>query len=1274
MSDFVHLHVHTSGSLLDGLTRAHDAVNTVALDGAPAIASTDHGTLTQTMAMAKAAAAAGVKYIPGLELYLSIGDRHERNHVIVPREDDFDGGGDEDTTGKRKIYEHLTVLAASKTGWRNLMRLDFDARATFYGKPRADYALLEQHAEGLIVGTGCLGGPVAGPLIRDDMTTARINLARLVDIFGRDGVFVEVMDHGIAAERKVIPGLVALATEFGLPVVATNDAHYTGSCDAQAHDAWLASGASKGKKIVLVTDAKRFRFNGAGYHLRTAAEMHDIFDSQPGTQRAVTSSLLIAERIEDDIVLGSLPKRPRMPKYVVPPGFANSDQYFHARLAGGLVRRYGSPLPEHVKRQARLEEDTIRTFDACEYMLTVADAIARERARGGLIGAGRGSSGGSLAAYALGITNMEPLGNNLLFERFMNPDRKGLPDVDTDSQASRRDGMIRDLMEVFGDEYVARIGTTGAAWAKQSLKKIGGVTGQSALGTRLASMVPDGDPKKMTLAALMDPGHPLGAELRAAAEKDPAAATLIATAAAVEGNPSNESVHACGVVIGDEPLAGMVPLRYQKPDDPTSFPVTQWSYKEVEEAGLTKYDFLAIKDLDVVADAIRLVKETTGEQLDFDTMNPNEVSPRADATWDMLAAGRTAGVFQLASTGITKLTTGVRPRTHDDLAAILGLYRPGPMGAGMHDHYAMRRRGGASIDYDIYTKVPAEQEVIAGDVGDTLGLVVYQEQIMALSKSVAAFTPSKADDLRSAIGKKKQEAIDAMYPAWIEGGMSPFAADGSGKVAFQRETLDGLWRVFKSSGEYAFNRSHAFGYALLTWAMAYLKANWPAQFGTALLIHTDKDSKRAQVLADLVSIGVPVLPPHVNVGQMSTTTTTSGQVVIGLSEVKGVGEAARDIIVARESGGSFTSVADLVERTGITSTAVTALAEAGALDEFGSRLGTVMAARAMRSGATAVPDAEWGVVERSARQRIRLGVAIGEHPLSAMRPQLAAWRETTLRGAKLHQVDNVPSMPGYMIHVAGVVSEVTEKLASGGKRCFLTLESASGATLEVAVFADQYRRWHGEHGTPAVGSILAVTGRTRVYVPPRTEDEDDDVVREPVVSVTADRLWVGPLQDPPRPTGPAPDAVMTLSLAPAPALDPPRHRVVAAPELAPEPVMPVPPLAEPVAAGLSARSEPVVVSSRTAREVSVTVVPRGSRRKVLAQRLFAPVGLDDEMSTLFPALTTTLVSDCAAPGTELLRVQSAQDPSLTLVIVSGDRFEFSQALAAVATPTLRAVG
>ena len=1114
MRPFAHLHNHTTYSVRDGVQKLASMVAAAAADGQPAIATTDHGSLGATWKMAGLCAKAGIKYIPGVELYLAFGDRHEREGLAAPESAGSealaaDGAGSDaesKTTGVKK-YQHLTVLAASQTGWQNLLRVSNAAHdpESYWSKPRADMDLLESHSDGLVVLTGCVGGPVAGRLVRGQPEVAEANLARLVETFGRSHVFVEVMDHGIASERAILPDLVGLAKRFGLAVVATNDCHYTRPDEHIAHDALLCL-ADDGKTL---SSPDRWRFDGSGYHLRTAAEMRAIFDGQPGTEGACDTTLAIAEMVDDRIVPGS---RMHLPKFPLPEGVTAERRLFEL-VKDGARARYGDPYPDVVRDRLRHEYKVVTEKGMADYFLILADVIAWAKGRGIRVGPGRGSAGGSAISYCLGIITIDPIRYGLLFERFLSPDRVGMPDIDTDFEQGRREEIFDYLTAKYGIDYTAHIGTYTFQLTNTALRNAGRVLDEPVLGARLAAKVPNGaGGKPVPLAVLEDEKQPAGAELRAAVGAEPGAPAVLEIARAFENNIIAEGIHACGFVISDEPLPGLLPLRRDRRKDHDGRGlVTEWDGTDCDAAGMLKLDVLGIRNLDVIAATERIIAERTGEQVDAESASDDvdDTDPvareRARRAWQLVAEGRTAGVFQLESPGMTDLAQRIAPTTIEELSAIVALFRPGPLGARTHDHYAQRKAGREAVDYTIFTDDPAEAEVIASALGDTMALAIYQEQLMKLSQVVAGFDAYGRDRLRKAIGKKLRAEMDAVGEAFIAGAVSGVDTDGRPKLAFKASTAEALWRAMEGAGDYAFNKSHSVGYAKLAYETAWLKANWPAAYGAGLLSVTGAEDRRIPILRSLAAEGIAVSTPDVNLGEVHTTLGPDGIVHLGLVEIKGMrSDDAEAIISERNRNGPFASLADLFARvracpsdvdgpdldadqpedepgaTGapISLASAKALIEAGACDAFGPRSGLVRAMRVMRVGDFPPPATEWGIVERSARERERLGAAVSGNPLKLLSDQLRSWRSprTGAKPIPLHKVEErCPN--GGAVSTVGIVAsfEVRKK---GRRRAQMTLEGSDGS-IECVSWSDQLHALESAGRVPAVGSVVGVDARVR---------------------------------------------------------------------------------------------------------------------------------------------------------------------------------------------------
>ncbi len=1253
---FVHLHNHTHHSKLDGLQAMDEMIAAVKADGQSAVAVTDHGTLSGTWELHTAARDAGIKPILGIEAYLSIGSRWEQNTVQVPAEDDYDGSAATESTGrmKTKRYEHLTLLAANRNGWRNLVELANRSEDSYFYKPRMDFALLGGNnsrggklSEGIVVGTGCLGGPIAGPLLRDDYDSALANLNTLVEIYGRDRVFVEVMDHGIPGERRVISGLVQVARQAGVKVIATNDAHYTDPDQARVHDAFLCISQKRGAKPVTVDEKDRFRFNGSGYHMRTEAEMRAIFDNQPGTEDACDNTLLVADMIEDDVIGET---RTRLPKFNPPKekhtftlgtheveieAQPTAGKLLYELVRQGAIRRYGLPFTKDLKKRLRREINVIAHFGYEDYFLIMFDAIAWARSDRGLptteypngkpgekrpilVGPGRGSAAGSAVAYCLWITNVEPISNGLLFERFLDPSRFDFPDIDTDFQADRRHEVQEYMKARWGHERVALLGTFMASWSKRSIKDMARVTNQNLLGAQVCSHVYSSAMASETPLSLQLSGdYPLGRDLRELVQKDQRAAKLVKDAQVVEGAIVGASVHACGIVVGDEDLPPLMPLRHdRRPDKKGDNLVTEWSPEDVADFGMVKLDFLAIQDLTVVSETLKSIEHATGETVNIDDLpvgngvyanshdeRPTDVvardNERAAKAWALIGAGKTSGVFQLASGGITRLARSVRPENLGHLAAIVALYRPGPMSSGEHEKFARRLRGGEPVTYTDWTDDPAETEVIASVVSKTMGSITYQEDLMQLSRVIADFNDAEVNKLRKAAAKKKKDIMNALYVRWIEGGTRAvrydWVGDGKGKVeprlddngnpvvigekvAFQKKTLDALWRTFEGAGAYLFNSSHAYAYGYVSYMTAFLKANWPAHFGAALLSSVETDEKRIAMLRSLSEFGIKVAPPSVNLGGEHTGVDENGVVRLGLTEVTGGGVNASYIVQERIKNGPFSSIHDILNRVRIPAAGekgmkirklpvntVEALIEAGALDEFGiaqhgepCRKGMLMIVRASEEHDLPIPHVEFGVEDLAIRERSRLGLNMVESPLRVLGDQVKKWREPTGRNSRPIPVHRIPRERGQSVSTVGVLSSLSERQISTGLMWGCHLEGTHGG-VEVNVWPNKVKEFLERGDQPVPGMLLGVTGLTKLYTPPSENGEDE---ADAILSVSVDSIWRGqlvdePLYDIPTPASPlaveslnetAPELPIEVPDIPAPRTEPEPPPAAAAPE------------------------------------------------------------------------------------------------------------------------------
>ena len=1113
----------------------------VAADGQPGIAVTDHGSLAASWKLQRAAENAGILPVFGVELYLAIEDGLKNARLRRATESKHqlpgDTGGDpahkanEDSKGSTR-YHHLTVLAETEAGWRNLLKVQNAAHDgdAFWSKPRADLTLLSEHAEGLIVLTGCLSGPIKSRLVAGDVDGADRALGELCDIVGRDQVYVEVMSHGIAEEDAALPELVRLGKRHKLPFVATNDSHFTRPEDATIHEAWLCNGSPG----MTLSTPGRWKFHGDGYWLKSAAEMRAMWDALPGTEEAVDNTLRVWERCTAERVIPE--PHLRLPVFD-PDGDAVS--LLREKVREGAIARYGDPIPEQVRRRLNDEFKTIKAKGFADYFLIVADMIEWSRSQGYRVGPGRGSAAGSCVSYCLGIVSVDPIRFGLLFERFLAPDRVGMPDIDTDFENGARSKVIDYLVSRWGRDRVARIGTFGVSAAAGSLRAAGRVLDKATIGAKMAETVPMlGGGHTASIAELVDPEFAPGEPFRALADRVDAA-DVIEVARGFEGVISTESVHACGVVIGDEDLPGIVPLRRDRNSDSADRLVTEWDGKDIEDAGLLKVDVLGIINLDGISATVRLIQEGLSPEAKAAFVDPEFVpdddsDPKARAAWDLLCQGRTAGLFQVDGSGMTALCRQVAPRSMEDLAAIVALYRPGPMGLGMHELYAGRKAGREPVSYDAFSTSPDEVAVIRSVLDETYGIITYQEQLMRLGELVAGFSPIQRDLLRKAIGKKDKVKMAQAGEQFIAGACASVTTAGVPKMVFSKATAKQLWAAMEASGDYTFNKSHAAAYGKLTFMGAWLKANYPAEFAAGYLAVTEKDEKRQNVLASLAAEGVVVRSPDVNRGWESTGLDPEVEpngthaVRLGMSEIKWLSAKASAIVAEREANGPYRSLADLVcrvqvERDGkpvaLSVRELGALIEAGACDAFGPRMGMMMVVGVLRDHPDIpIPDCEWGVAERAARERMAMGVLISESPLRALRGQLKRWRSpiSPEPPVPLHRLPDTR----FPIQTIGVVAEFSIiKKKTRFARMRLVGTSAS---VDCIIWSKALERIEqSPAGVPTVGAIIGVDAKIQQrkgQSPSEGWGDESSVAHdaEPVRELVVSHIWQGKLDDPAR--------------------------------------------------------------------------------------------------------------------------------------------------------------
>ena len=1057
---FVHLHVHTEYSMLDGAARLGPLFAEVTRHRMPAVAVTDHGNLYGAYDFYQHAKQADVKPVIGIEAYVAPASRFDKRPVTWgephQKDDDVSAGGS---------YTHLTLLAADATGLRNLFRMSSLASLEGYYRkwPRIDEELMSRYAEGIIATTGCPSGEVITRLRLGQYEKAVEAAGRLRDIFGAGNVFVEIMDHGIEIERRVREDLLRVAKEVGLPLLATNDTHYVSRSDAPAHEALLCVQTGR-----TLADPDRLRFEGDSFYLKSPAEMRRLFDTE--LPEACDNTLLVAERVGDYAEVFAA--RNLMPRFDVPEG-ETEESWLRAQVRAGLAERFPDGVPEQHARQAEYELDVITQMGFPGYFLVVADLCRHARAEGIRVGPGRGSAAGSMVAYALRITELDPIAHGLSFERFLNPERVTMPDIDLDFDERRRGDMIRYATERYGEDHVAQIITYGTIKAKAAIKDACRVLGYPyALGDRMTKAMPPAVMgKDIPLSGIFDPKHPRypeAAEFRALHESDPDVQKVVETARGLEGLIRQAGVHAAGVILSRQPLLDVLPIWRRDADGAI---ITGWDMGACEAIGLLKMDFLGLRNLTVLDDCLAAIAANRGEEVRLE-----EVPLDDPETYALLSRGDTLGVFQLDGGPMRALLRAMAPERFDDISAVLALYRPGPMGANAHIEYADRKNGRKPV-----TPIhPELAEPLADILDETYGLIVYQEQVMAIAQRVAGYTAGQADLLRRAMGKKKKEILDKEF--------EPFAA-GMRERGYSDDAIRTLWDILVPFSDYAFNKAHTAAYGLIAYWTAYLKAHYPAEYLAALLtsVADDKD-KSAVYLNECRRMGIRVLPPDVNASG-ARFTAVGDDIRFGLAAVRNVGAGVVEAIVrARREKGEFTDFYDFLRKVDAVvcnKRTIESLIKAGAFDSLGHTRKGLMAVHseavdsllevkrneamgqfdlfgaafgdtAAGTVATApVPTDEWDRADRLAFEREMLGLYVSDHPLRGLERVLAAHSDLTIP-ALLEEDTAVAD--GQVVTVAGILTGVQRRLTKQGRPwASAVLEDLAGG-VEVLFFPGTYEQ------------------------------------------------------------------------------------------------------------------------------------------------------------------------------------------------------------------------
>ena len=1020
---FVHLHVHTEYSLLDGAARIKEVTAAAKKMGMPALAITDHGSMFGVVDFYKACVKESIKPILGCEVYMAPRAMSDR----VPHVDDH--------------FYHLTLLAENQKGYQNLLELVSLAYIDgFYYKPRLDKQTLARYHQGLIALSGCVAGEVAELIQSGQLDKARETAREFNDIFGAGNFYLELQDHGLPEQSAINRGLVELSHSLSIPLVVTNDVHYVKREHAEMQDVLLCIQTGK-----MVADTNRLRFNSNEFYLKSEPEMALKFGE---LAPAMKNTLAIAERCNVELTFNQL----HLPNYPLPEG-KTADSYLEELCMQGVKWRYGE-ITEPVRCRLDYELKVIKQMDYAAYFLIVWDFIHYARTQGIPVGPGRGSAAGSLVAFLLGITNLDPLKYGLLFERFLNPDRVSMPDVDVDLCFERRGEVINYVTRRYGADRVAQVATFGTMMARAAIRDVGRVLNMPyGEVDRVAKLVPAEFHITIERALQESP------ELREMYEENPQIKKLIDMASLLEGMPRHASTHAAGVVITREPLTHYLPL-YKAADGPLT---TQFAKDQIEELGLLKMDLLGLRTLTVIAETIRLISRSRGETLDLDNIPLDD-----QKTFALLSAGETAGVFQLESSGMRAILKDLRPEAFEDIVALVALYRPGPLGSGMVENFVKRKHGQKKITY----LHPRLEPILK----DTYGVILYQEQVMRIASDLAGFTLSEADLLRRAMGKKKPEIITNLRSQFIAG-----AVKNGLEAGVARQIFD-LLEYFAG---YGFNKSHSAAYAFVAYQTGYLKANYPAEYMAALLTSVrDNTDKTAAYVEECRRMGIEVLPPDVNESDRDFT-VVGGKIRFGLAAIKNVGVGAVEIIIReRQQKGVFRSYADFCRRLDtkvINRRVLESLIKSGAFDSLEHRRAQLMvvvesalslagqAAKERANGQLSLLDLwvdypgdafslelpdldEYPPGQLLAMEKEVLGMYISGHPLSEYR--LALSQQVTANVVEIKEMEpNSPVVLGGMI---ATVKKINTRKGETMARC--QFEDLTGS-CEVIFFSRSYQEY-----------------------------------------------------------------------------------------------------------------------------------------------------------------------------------------------------------------------
>ena len=1049
-ADFVHLHLHTEYSLLDGANHLDDLIKKAMELRMPAMAITDHGNLFGALDFYQKAMKAGIKPIIGCEMYVAPGSRFDKTQSAGRHEE---------------ASYHLVLLARNRAGYKNLVKLVTAGYLEgFYYRPRIDKELLATHSEGLIGLTACLSGEIPALLLQDRYDAAKKTAEEYLSVFGKDNFYLEIQDNGIPEQDKANRELIRLSKDTGIPLVATNDCHYLSMGDHKSHDALLCIQTGKTLK-----EENRMRFSSETFYVKSPEEMKKSFSHVP---EAIANTIAIAERCNVEIELGKY----HLPHFPVPEGYTR-ESYMAELAKKGLEERFkeieavrgpGSFDPEVYRKRLEHEIAMISKMGFAGYFLIVWDFIRYGKEHGIPVGPGRGSAAGSLVAYSLRITDLDPLPYNLLFERFLNPERISMPDIDVDFCMDRRDEVLKYVTEKYGQDHVTQIITYGTMMAKGVIRDVGRVLDiPYSEVDRAAKLVPT------TLNITLEEAIQQEPKLKELTSRDPRMAELIEIALRLEGQIRHVSKHAAGVVISQEPLTEYLPL-YKGPKNEIT---TQFDMNAVEKIGLVKFDFLGLRTLTVIRKAEVLIDRRLmhAPLAHTEAFSITRIPLDDVKTYEMLSRGETAGIFQLESSGMRDIIIKMKPQAFEDLIALVALYRPGPLGSGMVDDFIKRKKGATRISYEL----PALEPILK----DTYGVIVYQEQVMQIASALAGFSLGEADILRRAMGKKKPEEMEKQKERFMRGAAErKIPATKAGKI----------FDLMAKFAEYGFNKSHSAAYALISYQTAYLKAHYPVEYMAALLTSEVQDTdKVVKYIYEAREMGITILAPGANQSMWDFTVveahdrdtvepgSTMGSIRFGLAAVKNIGTSAIEAIIeAREQKGAFTSLADFckkIDQRRVNRRVIEALIKCGALDFMNSRRAQMMEAldmliehggkqqeqEAIGQGSIfysldghkepALPDVpEWKESRLLAYEKESIGFYISGHPLAAFETDMKRYATATTE-----TLDNIKD--GKEVTICGIIAGIKPKMTKKNeKMAILNLEDLLG-TVEVIVFPELYR-------------------------------------------------------------------------------------------------------------------------------------------------------------------------------------------------------------------------